>query len=158
MGSGFHEWTYWHIFTITTIYSSSKSMTAYDSLHSLLDHECLLFYCDKSLLTHWTALNDVCLTNHSYEWITTLLYLPGGRNIGHHVEHLIVLPLSREYLCLATYHISTTRSLLFIAAGTWFPSRCSAMDYSVTVYLCVDSLSNCEWLIENLLNLMFLRQ
>jgi hypothetical protein len=32
--------------TITTNYNSSQSMAAWDSLHSLLDYECLLFHCD----------------------------------------------------------------------------------------------------------------
>jgi hypothetical protein len=32
--------------TITTNYNSSQSMAAEDSLHSLLDYECLLFRCD----------------------------------------------------------------------------------------------------------------
>jgi hypothetical protein len=31
-------------------------------------------------------------------------------------------------LCLAACYLATTRSLLFVAAGTWLPSRCSAMD------------------------------
>jgi hypothetical protein len=31
-------------------------------------------------------------------------------------------------LYLATCYLATTRSLLFIAAGTWLPSRCSAMN------------------------------
>jgi hypothetical protein len=33
-------------FTITIYYNSWQSMTAQDSLHSLLDHECLLFLRD----------------------------------------------------------------------------------------------------------------
>jgi hypothetical protein len=61
MGSGLGDWIYWHFFTITIIYDSSQSMTVYNTLHSLLDHECLLFHCDEWLLTHWTTLNDVCL-------------------------------------------------------------------------------------------------
>jgi hypothetical protein len=43
MGSGFDDWLYWNFFTITTNYDSSQSMAAYDSLHSLLDPERLLF-------------------------------------------------------------------------------------------------------------------
>jgi hypothetical protein len=46
---------------ITISYDSSQSMTVYDSLHSLLDHERLLFHCDE----WWTA-------NHSHiELFTT---------------------------------------------------------------------------------------
>jgi hypothetical protein len=37
--------------TITTNYNSSQSVTVYDSLHSLLDHEHLLFHCDERRIT-----------------------------------------------------------------------------------------------------------
>jgi hypothetical protein len=40
------DWIYWHFFTIANNYSSSQSVTVSDSLHSLLDCECLLFRCD----------------------------------------------------------------------------------------------------------------
>jgi hypothetical protein len=33
-----------------------------------------------------------------------------------------------ENLCLATCYLATTRSLLLVAARTWLPTRCSAMD------------------------------
>jgi hypothetical protein len=36
--------------------------------------------------------------------------------------------LLRNISCLATCYLATTRSLLFVVAGTWLPSRCSAMD------------------------------
>jgi hypothetical protein len=38
--------------TVTINYDRSQSVTVYDSLHSLLDHERLLFHCDEALLTH----------------------------------------------------------------------------------------------------------
>jgi hypothetical protein len=56
MGSGLDDWIYWHLFTITVSYNSLQSMAVGDSLHSLLDYECLLFYCDESALTHWTPI------------------------------------------------------------------------------------------------------
>jgi hypothetical protein len=56
MGSGFDEWIYWHFFTTTINYDSSQSMTLYESLHSLLNYERLLFHCDEYLLSHWTPL------------------------------------------------------------------------------------------------------
>jgi hypothetical protein len=31
-------------------------------------------------------------------------------------------------ICLVTFYLATTHSLLFVAEGTWLPSRCSAMD------------------------------
>jgi hypothetical protein len=45
-GSGLDDWIYWYFFRITTNYNSSQSMTVYDSLHSLLDCERVLFCCD----------------------------------------------------------------------------------------------------------------
>jgi hypothetical protein len=47
MGSGLDDLIYWHFFTITLNYDSSQSVTVYDSLNSLLDHELLLFHCDE---------------------------------------------------------------------------------------------------------------
>jgi hypothetical protein len=48
------DWIYWHFFTITINYYSPQSMTVYDSLHSLLDHERLLFHCDEWRITAHT--------------------------------------------------------------------------------------------------------
>lgn len=48
-------------------------MIVYGSLHFLLDYERVLFQCDELRIPAATLnyLNDVCLTNHTYEWITT---------------------------------------------------------------------------------------
>jgi hypothetical protein len=43
IGSELDDGIYWLLFTITINYNSSQSMTLYDSLHSLLDYECLPF-------------------------------------------------------------------------------------------------------------------
>jgi hypothetical protein len=51
MGSRFDDWIYWHFFTITINYGSSQLMTVYDSFHSLLDHERLLFHRDEWWIT-----------------------------------------------------------------------------------------------------------
>jgi hypothetical protein len=49
-GSGLDDWIYWRFllqFLLVTITcNGSPSMTAQDSLHFLLDYECLLLYCD----------------------------------------------------------------------------------------------------------------
>jgi hypothetical protein len=50
-GSGSDDCIYWHFyynlsFLITIIYERSQSMTAKDSIRSLLDYECLLFHCN----------------------------------------------------------------------------------------------------------------
>jgi hypothetical protein len=57
---------------LTVNYNSSQSMTGYDSLHSLLEYECLLFHCDELLLTHWTPLRMNLWLNWVHEW--TLFY------------------------------------------------------------------------------------
>jgi hypothetical protein len=74
-GSGFDDWIYWHFFTIITSSNSPQSMTMWDSLHSWLDHECLLLHCDEwRIIAHTVdSLNGVCLTNHPHQWITAIL-------------------------------------------------------------------------------------
>jgi hypothetical protein len=47
MGFGFDDWIYWLFFAIAINYDSSQSMTVYDSLHSWLDHQRLLFHSDE---------------------------------------------------------------------------------------------------------------
>jgi hypothetical protein len=52
-GSGFDVWIYSYTLTITINDNSSQSVTAYDSLHFLLDCKCLLFHCDE-----WRTMNS----------------------------------------------------------------------------------------------------
>jgi hypothetical protein len=65
-GYGLDNWIYCHIYLqsllITINYKSSQAVTAYDSLHSLLDYKCLLFHCD------W--LGSDLRIGHFYEWQT----------------------------------------------------------------------------------------
>jgi hypothetical protein len=65
-GSGLDDWIYWRLplqsLLITMNYYSSQSVTAWDSLHSLPDYECLLFYCD------WLGF-DLRIGHLSYEWL-----------------------------------------------------------------------------------------
>jgi hypothetical protein len=56
-GSGLDDWIYWHFLTITINYNSSQSMDVQDLLHSLLDYECLLFYCEE-----WWTKNHCSLS------------------------------------------------------------------------------------------------
>jgi hypothetical protein len=51
--------------TITTNDNSSRSMIVYDSLHSLLDYECLLFYYDESRTKNFCSYIEL-----PYEWIS----------------------------------------------------------------------------------------
>jgi hypothetical protein len=60
---------FWHFFTITLNCDSSQSVTVHDSLHSLLDHERLLFLSDE-WRTKVPADTLNCLDRHlSDEWI-----------------------------------------------------------------------------------------
>jgi hypothetical protein len=80
MGSGFDDWIYWHFFTITVLYDSAQSMTVYDSLHSLLDYECLPFCVTDLVLIYesvtssasvvsWLTLHSRTLNNGTAFWI-----------------------------------------------------------------------------------------
>jgi hypothetical protein len=82
MGSGFDDWVYWHSFPITINYNSSESMTLYDSLHSLLNYECLPFHCDEWRTKNLSGMNSR---------IHCLLYMLGGPHRKHHVEQLTVI-------------------------------------------------------------------
>jgi hypothetical protein len=62
----------WQLHLITITYNSSKWVTVSGSFRFLQDYERLPFLCGRHLrptnslirsLTHWTVLNDVCLTN-----------------------------------------------------------------------------------------------
>lgn len=89
---------------------------------------------------------DSCLTNAVDLRMNSLLQLPGGPNIGHHLEDFIVLlPLSRESLCqylLQQKPVIPSRCLanelppFFVALPAFrasLPSRCLAMRYSLTL-------------------------
>jgi hypothetical protein len=67
MGSGFDDWIYWHFFIIN--YYSSQSMTVQDSLHSLPDHERLLFLCDERRIIAHTL--DSLTESESKSYVTT---------------------------------------------------------------------------------------
>jgi hypothetical protein len=73
-------------------------MTIYGSLHSLPDCERLLFYCDQWRTTNHYLHVETLLNSLRLNWDSFVI--PGGPNIGHHLEELVViLLLSRECLC-----------------------------------------------------------
>jgi hypothetical protein len=50
-------------------------MTVYDSLHSLLDHERLLFHCDEWRTTNQCSQIELLLiSDFSYEWRMLSIY------------------------------------------------------------------------------------
>jgi hypothetical protein len=93
MASGFSGCIYWHFFTVTISCDSSDSLTGYDSLHSSLDHERLLFCCDElraanlcsHIGTHWTTSDECSLKNLSRTKSPGQNKLPCGPNSYHHV-------------------------------------------------------------------------
>jgi hypothetical protein len=70
-GSGFDDWVC-HFFTITINYDNSQSMTAHDSLHSLLGHEHLLFHCDEWRKTNHCSHTELpCESRRVESYVTT---------------------------------------------------------------------------------------
>jgi hypothetical protein len=72
MGSGFDDWIYWHFFTITDNYNSSHIELPWTT-------------------SIWRISMNESLTNLLNSRMNSLLYLPRGPNVCHHVEELIVL-------------------------------------------------------------------
>jgi hypothetical protein len=77
-----------------------------------------------------------CTVANDERWIIELLLnyycfitskLPKLDHYFKRFLHCPLFPLQRK-LCLAACYLATTRSLLFVAAGMWLPSRCSPMD------------------------------
>jgi hypothetical protein len=130
---GFKDLIYWYFFAITINYDSSQSMTLYDSHHSLLDHERLLFHCDE-----WRTTNHCSHIEFSYE-----SRLSDESLLRINYDSFITSrrpdekTLLRRFGC---YCVCCHRNLfsnllpsndLFVAiccSGTCFPSRCSAMN------------------------------
>jgi hypothetical protein len=95
---------------ISINYNSSQSVTIYDSLHSLLDYECLLFHCDEwwakdhSLLPYECAMIEL-------SWTELTCRRPECRSPPR-----------------------TVRVILFVHSHeTCLPNLCQAMDYSVSI-------------------------
>jgi hypothetical protein len=113
-------------------------MTVYDSFHSLLDYECLLFHCDEWRMKNHCShielserrLSDESPLPMNCNYFTTCRRF-GEKALLRTVSYYAVC--CHGNLCLATSYLATTRSLVFVAVGTWFPNHCSAMDYSVTI-------------------------
>jgi hypothetical protein len=114
-----------------------ESMTVYDSLHSSLDHERLLFHCDD-----WRTTNHISHAELSYEWLNDWIEFTnelsfitsGGLNSGHHLEQLI------HFVIICVFSVAPKRSNKLLSNGgptvdcltSWMclPKRCLAMDYS----------------------------
>jgi hypothetical protein len=120
VSSGFDDWIYWHFFTITINYDSLQSVTLYESLHSLLNHERFLFHCDEwrkknfcSLITFYCSTTDWLLQSRSL--------LPATSQHGHSWHRAPLGPMPSNGLfrfatgmclakyCLADGHIPAVR-------------------------------------------------
>jgi hypothetical protein len=131
-------WIWWLVLLpLLYNYNSSQSMTALDSLQSLLDYECLLFHCDwlgsGLRINHffsfrWTLVNirqlNIQLLNsltterlnsceltwtNTCKWITCPIITRGEQNIHHHLEHFLCYYLLFRYYetCLVTSYPAT---------------------------------------------------
>jgi hypothetical protein len=78
-GSGLDDWICWHFFTITPIVTAHSQLTAQDSLHSLLDLECLLFPCDELRTKNSFRLNWMKNDNSAEP------------NRDHHLQQLVFI-------------------------------------------------------------------
>jgi hypothetical protein len=79
---------------------------------------------DWSLLTHWTPSDFWLYLRMNHDPFITSRW-PDEKTLLRTVNCYSFC--CQRNLCLATCYIATTRSLLFVAAGTWFTSRCSAL-------------------------------
>jgi hypothetical protein len=128
MGSGFDDRIYWYFFTITVIYNSSH-------IELLLND-----VCPTNL--HEESRTDLNLSNSR---INSLLYLPRGRNISHHIEQLMVLCYfvchgnvfiaAETGVCVALRSTLSSASVAVPAFSPCLPSRYLAMDYPVTILI-----------------------
>jgi hypothetical protein len=162
MGSGLDDWTCWRFFTITTNYSSSQSMTVWDSLHSSLDYERLLFNCDwlgsdlrvghlRNTKYEWTQLDSLTAASPwIHEW--TLFY-NSARTEERPPPRTIRLLYSLFVCCYETCvsfvanvrcggHVPSDSlpstggpsTVDCVTLGTCLPNRCLAMVIFVIVY------------------------
>jgi hypothetical protein len=93
MDSGLYDWIYWHLqqtLLITINYKISQSMTVSDSLHSLLDYECLLFcvtdlvliyelVTSSAFIVNWLTLHSWTLNFWILLWLTQWTLLNWGK-------------------------------------------------------------------------------
>jgi hypothetical protein len=108
--------TYLKLQSIITVYILNSFWTTFawgmpvksrTDLSLLSDSHCFDWMNQLSLITDSESNTDHCLKGFYY--YSTWIPYPG-------------------ILCLETCYQATTRSLLFVVTGTWFPIRCSAMD------------------------------
>jgi hypothetical protein len=159
MGSGFDDWIYWHFFTITINCNSSHSQLLLNVCLTNLSEESqtnislisdgfesksgskvtlrLVVYRQSLRLAikpFETHAMDLFLSTESLRPRTvnsSSVILCVIRCRETCVNHVATLSYSllQSISCLPTCYLATTRSLLFVVAGTWLPSRCSAMDF-----------------------------
>jgi hypothetical protein len=123
MGSGFKGWVYWHFFTVTVNYNSSH-------IDLLLSDVCLANalwgISDRLICTN--DLPFITATRSEYKLIVLCSSVLSVAAEKFRTIPLLFCFVVTGIMCLATCYMATTGSLLVVIAGTWFPSRCSAMD------------------------------
>jgi hypothetical protein len=104
MGSGVDDWIYWHFFTVTLTYDSSRIELSLTNLseESLTD---LSLNLRLPWLHEWTPFYN----GHAARIEIT------ASEVSTMVLHECVVS---EILCLATCYLATTRSLLFVVTET----------------------------------------
>jgi hypothetical protein len=131
--------------TITTNYNSSQSMTAQDSLHSLLDYECLLFHCDwlgsDLRIDHFFCCD--CLERRlSYEWIVLSRLLI--QSIGNHEECLLSGCCHDKY-AYRTVAYQWNSASVRCCGNVYLASRWLTMDFR-SVHCCKNVCLASHWL------------
>jgi hypothetical protein len=106
---------------------SSQSMAAYDSLHSLLDYECLLFCCDECRTKNLSRMNSAKRSHVSslYNFVR-----PEERPPFPTVIACLFVVMETS---VATCYLATEILPLDCVTFERLPKRCLAMVYSVTI-------------------------
>jgi hypothetical protein len=113
-GSGLVDWIYWHFFTVTINYNSSRLRTVSDSLHFLLDYEHLLV-CVTDLVLIYESVTSSASVVH--DWTLNSLtnksrMIELSKEISWRTEYRSQSPTVRALLCFIRCHRNMFRKPL----------------------------------------------